>query len=928
MLRTSFIAFIFMHLIAGGALVTAQSDYYASAYSYYEQGELESAIIEVQNALQQDPENILARILSARIYLEMNAVVSAEASLLRVRSMGADPNLYMALLGAAWLELSKFDALLAEDDLAPLSPTRKAEWLVLRGKAFIAKGEPVAARQELEKASRILPASASPYVAMSLLSVMERQLDAAQSEIDRALELEPQSNQALKQQGDLYRSLGEMEKALSYYDKILEIAPTLWNVRQSRAVTLIDLGRGTAALEELEYILAITPTNPRALFTKATVLAKLNNSVEALAILEDLSGLLVEEAVAGDYQLELILGVTLFLQGKNEQARRYLETIHRSQPGRVPIRQMLTDLYYREEDYAEVLDLYSSVDRVAESDQKATFQYASSGWQLDQTAEVEFKLEQWKESTPSLAYHLAQLRATTMLDRGRQDEAMALLQELREQNFEEPSINSLLMLGRIQVERNMIAAARWTADEMVGRFPFDPRSYNYACLLEKGQGRIEAAIEYCGRALAVDAQYVPAAVNLSLIQMEKGNLEAAEKGFQAVLTVYPVNAESLQALMYMAEQRDDITDALRMSERLVAYHPNVPEYRQAKARLQIAMGDPGQALKTLEYFGTGNPAAAQLRAVASIALGANDKAAAQLRKLHLEYKEDPDKLAVLTRQQLSVGAFEDAERTISDIERVSGYAVLAQQLTADAYRLSGRFDDCIRYIGQFPPASLSSAMTILQADCLVASGDHQAASATLAKALESAPSEQLMITWVLLQVDSNRSLTLQRAQEFLANHPDSPRLLKVVADQLLMTRPQESIAIYERLLNHYPELPQQAVYNNLANLYMQAGGKMELALEYARKAHGLSPDSPLIADTYGWALVENGRPGEGLPLLRKAYARNSLHPEVNYHLAIALAMLGKGSEARSHAKNVSAEALTPEQSQRLASSTTVTVTRP
>ena len=231
MLRTFLVSLIFIHLIAGSALVAAQSDYYASAYSYYEQGEQKSAIIQLQNALQQDPKNILARILAARIYLEMNAVDNAEASLLLVRSMGADPNLYMALLGAAWLESRKFDALLAEDDLAPLSPTRKAEWLVLRGKAFIAKGELATARQEFEKASRIIPTSASPYVAMSAVSLMERQLDAAQSEIDRALELEPENNQALKQQADLYRFRGEMEKALSYYDKALEIAPTYWNVR-------------------------------------------------------------------------------------------------------------------------------------------------------------------------------------------------------------------------------------------------------------------------------------------------------------------------------------------------------------------------------------------------------------------------------------------------------------------------------------------------------------------------------------------------------------------------------------------------------------------------------------------------------------------------------------------------------------------------
>src|SRR3546814_7859923 len=61
----------------------------------------------------------------------------------------------------------------------------------------------------------------------------------------------------------------------------------------------------------------------------------------------------------------------------------------------------------------------------------------------------------------------------------------------------------------------------------------------------------------------------------------------------------------------------------------------------------------------------------------------------------------------------------------------------------------------------------------------------------------------------------------------------------------------------------------RSVLNNLAWLKNELGEPN--ALDYARRAHDLAPDSPEIADTLGWMLVQSKDTAEeGLALLREA----------------------------------------------------------
>jgi len=100
--------------------------------------------------------------------------------------------------------------------------------------------------------------------------------------------------------------------------------------------------------------------------------------------------------------------------------------------------------------------------------------------------------------------------------------------------------------------------------------------------------------------------------------------------------------------------------------------------------------------------------------------------------------------------------------------------------------------------------------------------------------------------------------------------------------------------LYEKVLAVAPD--DGAVLNNLAYLYARAGD--DRALELARRAHQLAPDSAAAKDTLGWILVQRGDAAAGLSYLRDAQTRDSRNPEIHYHIAVALDRLGRKKQAR------------------------------
>jgi cellulose synthase operon protein C len=86
--------------------------------------------------------------------------------------------------------------------------------------------------------------------------------------------------------------------------------------------------------------------------------------------------------------------------------------------------------------------------------------------------------------------------------------------------------------------------------------------------------------------------------------------------------------------------------------------------------------------------------------------------------------------------------------------------------------------------------------------------------------------------------------------------------------------------------------------NDLAWAYRETGEEQK-AVNYASAAYEIAQTNPVITDRWGWTLFKTGRnKDKGLALLEKANAMDAANPDFRFHLAQALAGLGRKEEAR------------------------------
>lgn len=86
--------------------------------------------------------------------------------------------------------------------------------------------------------------------------------------------------------------------------------------------------------------------------------------------------------------------------------------------------------------------------------------------------------------------------------------------------------------------------------------------------------------------------------------------------------------------------------------------------------------------------------------------------------------------------------------------------------------------------------------------------------------------------------------------------------------------------------------------NNLAWLYAEHGGNLDMALRLAEEAKEKAPDDPTITDTLGWIYVKKGSYEAAIANLRISVAKNPHDPAGLYHLGTAYYKMGRTADAR------------------------------
>ena len=91
--------------------------------------------------------------------------------------------------------------------------------------------------------------------------------------------------------------------------------------------------------------------------------------------------------------------------------------------------------------------------------------------------------------------------------------------------------------------------------------------------------------------------------------------------------------------------------------------------------------------------------------------------------------------------------------------------------------------------------------------------------------------------------------------------------------------------ICERAHQVNPDSP--LVANNLAYLYLEHGGDVNVALSLAQAVRQKLPNSAETADTLGWAYYKLGSPESAVVQLKECAQKDPNNPTYQYHLGMA-----------------------------------------
>ena len=105
-----------------------------------------------------------------------------------------------------------------------------------------------------------------------------------------------------------------------------------------------------------------------------------------------------------------------------------------------------------------------------------------------------------------------------------------------------------------------------------------------------------------------------------------------------------------------------------------------------------------------------------------------------------------------------------------------------------------------------------------------------------------------------------------------------------------------AVSTYQEVLKLTPE--NILAKNNLAYLYAEHGGNIDLGLKYAEEARQAAPDSPAVADTLAWIYCKKQAYGNAIQLLEESTKKEPENALYLYHLGYAYSKQGMKTEAR------------------------------
>jgi tetratricopeptide (TPR) repeat protein len=257
--------------------------YLVRSHVYWERGQLDQAIADIDRAIVSNPRSSSARhdrgaVLSQQGHFVEAVVEYGEA----LRLNPKDPGSYTGR-GIAFANLKQFDRAIADHDEAIRLDPNDANAYFQRGSLRGMMRDHEAALPDLDKAIRLGPGLAPAYINRSNVLCEMKQFDDALADLDVAVRLAPDDAVVYYSRGGLFYRLRDFERAIKEYDEALRLKPDWADAVEGRGLAYLMLRRFDDAIAHLSEAIKHAPNEARHHTNRGSAYAETGRYAEAAA---------------------------------------------------------------------------------------------------------------------------------------------------------------------------------------------------------------------------------------------------------------------------------------------------------------------------------------------------------------------------------------------------------------------------------------------------------------------------------------------------------------------------------------------------------------------------------------------------------------------------------------------------------------------
>jgi tetratricopeptide (TPR) repeat protein len=724
--------------------------------------------------------------------------------------------------------------------------------LALRLTTFVGLGLLLSCRLDPAAAKRRFLASGDQYFT-------EGRYAEALIQYRSAVQTDPLAGDARAKLADAYLGAGDPANGIREYVRAADLLADDLNSQLKAGNLLLLSGQFDDAKARAEKVLATRPDEVNAQLLKANALAGLKNVNAAVAQVEEALRIAPERSGAYSNLGALELG-----RGNRDAAELAFRKAVALQPTSVDAQLALGNFYWATERPALAEQTFKSALDLEPRNPLTNRMLASLYLATNRLPDAAGPLKTVYVVTRSPASAIA-LEEYYMLT-GQETAAQAILQPMLNDPRTAPTANVRLAALDYEAGRRDESYRRLTAVLARDQSNLQALLVETSFLLKDGK-----AIAALARATAATQRHPDSAAAffaLGQVQMALRQPDAAIVAFQEVLRLNPRTTAAKIALGQL-QLRQGRTDAsLGLAAEALANEPD-----NGDAQLLYVRG--------------------------LIAQGALDRAESELKQLMARFPNSgavhTQRGALLARRNKIAAARADFDRALElngqDLEAFGGLVALdiaSRDFAGARARVDARLS-----------TSPTAPMLTVAARVYAESKDLARAERFLKQAVALDTNYVTAYGALAALYLSQQKLDAARAEyeAIVERSPKSVAALTMVGLLLEAKGDYEGARDrFERVLLIDPEAAVAA--NNLAWIYVQHGGNLDVAMHLAQTAQKRMPDVPEVADTLGYIYYKKSLASLAISTLRASAAKDPGNAVYHYHLGLAYASSGDIAQAR------------------------------